>query len=50
MVVRKYKEHLIGLVNTHPWYHMNCYGDADGDIVPGVFSFGKDPVCGAGRE
>jgi hypothetical protein len=22
--------------------------DADGDIVPGVFSFGPYPVCGAG--
>jgi hypothetical protein len=24
--------------------------DADGDIVPGVFSFGPHPVCRAGWE
>jgi len=24
-----------------------CVEDADGDIVPGVFSFGSYPVCGA---
>jgi len=26
-----------------------CMEDADGDIVPGMFSFGPHPVCGACR-